>query len=252
MTKENVLISIITVCYNSEKTIEKTIESILNQNFQNFEYIIIDGKSTDATIGIIEFYKQKFIDKNISLTIVSEVDNGIYDAMNKGVKLAKGNLIGILNSDDWYESNILLNVYDIFVKTNSYFIHGNMNLYSVDREFIKTLEPKNNYTAIRKMPFFHPTAFVHKTIYNQLGYYSLKYKICSDYDFILRVIKNNFKITYLNIAITNFTKGGISTTQIKQSLQESDFIRVNNGYNKIVSKFFYYIERIICKLKYSQ
>ena len=103
----NTFFTIITPCFNSEKTIEKTLQSVLNQTYQNFEYIIIDGGSTDDTLSIIESYKEKFAEK---LTVVSEKDNGIYDAMNKGIQLAKGELVGIVNSDDFYETDALENI----------------------------------------------------------------------------------------------------------------------------------------------
>ena len=105
MTKVNPYFSIITVCYNSEKTIERTITSLRNQSYQNFEYIIIDGGSTDSTLEIIK--------KNLDVVsiLVSEKDEGIYDAMNKGIDLASGEIIGIINSDDWYENDTLENIF---------------------------------------------------------------------------------------------------------------------------------------------
>ena len=109
----NPLISIITVCFNSSKTIRQTIESVLNQTYTNIEYILVDGKSTDNTVAIIEEYAPQFTAKGIVYRWVSEPDAGIYDAMNKGIKLATGEWIGIINSDDWYEldacENMLIN-----------------------------------------------------------------------------------------------------------------------------------------------
>ena len=226
-------------------------ESVLNQTNSDFEYIIIDGESTDSTLEIIKSYEQKFKDKGISYQWISEADKGIYDAMNKGIKKAKGTLIGLLNSDDWYELDALQNVKNNFIKTNADFIHGNMNLYSIEKGLIKRLKPKNQNVVVRKMPFFHPTSFISKKIYTKLKGYSLEYEICADYDFIIKIIKNDFKISYLDRVITNFTIGGVSTTEVKKALKESHLIRVNNGYQKITSKFYYYIERIICKIKYS-
>lgn len=100
--KQMIKISIITVCFNSEKTIKDTIESVLNQTYPNIEYIIIDGNSVDKTIDIIKSYESSFEQKGISIHWISETDNGIYSAMNKGFALSNGELIGILNSDDWY------------------------------------------------------------------------------------------------------------------------------------------------------
>jgi len=250
MIKENIKLTVITVCFNSEKTIKYTLESVLNQTYNNIEYIIVDGNSADSTLEIIKFYEKKFIEKGISYKWISEADKGIYDAMNKGIKLSNGKLISLLNSDDWYELDALENVKNEYIKSNADFIHGNLNLYSKEKNFIKTLKPKNKKVVIRKMPFFHPTSFISKKTYNKLKGYSLDYKICSDYDFIIKIINNNFKISYLNRVITNFTIGGISTTQVNVSLKESHLIRVQNGYQKHISKFYYLVETLICKIKY--
>ena len=103
-------ISIITVCYNSEKTIERTIQSVLGQTIEDLEYILVDGGSKDGTLDIIKKYENEFIDKGWSYRYLSEKDNGMYDAMNKGIHLSTGDLIGILNSDDWYEKEALSTV----------------------------------------------------------------------------------------------------------------------------------------------
>lgn len=250
MIEENITLTVITVCFNSEKTIKFTLESVLNQTYSNIEYIIVDGKSTDATLDIIKLYETKFRKKGISYKWISEVDEGVYDAMNKGIKLSKGKLIGLLNSDDWYEVDALQNVKDQYIKYNADFIHGNLNLYSLEKKFRKTLKPKNKKVVVRKMPFFHPTSFVSKKIYNKLKGYSLDYKICADYDFIIKIIHNKFKICYIDKVITNFTIGGISTTQVREALKESHLIRINNGHQKGLSKFYYYLETLICKIKY--
>ena len=245
------LFSIITVCFNSEKTIKRTIESVLNQTFSNnFEYILVDGKSLDSTLEIIESYEQSFKEKGISYKWVSEPDKGIYDAMNKGVQLTNGELIGILNSDDWYQKDALQNIKSKFDITKADFIHGNINTFSEEEVFLKTLNPGRKNQISRKMPFFHPTCFITKKVYTDLKEYSLKYRICSDYEFIIRLIKSNFSISYLDVVITNFTIGGISTSQIKPALQESHLVRIDNGFNVFSSKFYYYIETLICKIKY--
>lgn len=103
--------SIITVCFNSEETIERTIISVLSQSYQNFEYIIVDGASTDGTLGIVEKYVEKYPDK---IKLISEKDDGIYDAMNKGIRVASGDLIGIVNSDDYYETDALENISETY------------------------------------------------------------------------------------------------------------------------------------------
>lgn len=201
-------ISIVTVSYNSEKTIERTLKSILNQSYSDIEYIIIDGKSQDETMKIIERYKKKFEEKKIDYKYISEKDKGIYDAMNKGIEMATGELIGIINSDDWYENNSLqivaeeykYNKFDIFL--------GDMNVISPRKSFVK--KASNSFYFTTK-GWTHPTMFVKKEIYEKE-----KYKCSSiydDLDFILRAKKNRNKILVINKIISNFSFGGVSTNK---------------------------------------
>ncbi|MDO4190908.1 MAG: glycosyltransferase, partial [Bacteroidales bacterium] len=126
------LVSIITVCFNAEKTIEQTIQSVINQTYSNIEYIIIDGKSTDSTLNIVSKYKD-----NIA-TIISEPDNGIYDAMNKGIKLSSGELIGIINADDWYEKDavkIMVNKYLSTENKDNSLYYGMIRIWKNNKEY---------------------------------------------------------------------------------------------------------------------
>lgn len=243
-------LSVITVSLNSEVTIEKTIQSVLNQSYTNFEYVIIDGKSTDKTLNIIQSFEKEFNQKGISLKWISESDKGLYDAINKGIKLCNGKFISVLNSDDWYENDVVESVLNHYTKTKALYIHGNINLYSEKKEFIRTAKAGKLSQISKKMPFFHPASFINKDIYDKLGGYSLEYKICADYDFIINIINNNFAISHLNKVLTNFSLGGVSTSRIKDALKESHIVRVNNGYNRLLSKFYYFVEIIICKIKY--
>lgn len=148
-------ISIITVCYNSDKTIRDTLDSVLKQNYKNYEYIIIDGKSTDNTLKIIKDYEKKF---NGKLKVISEKDNGLYDAMNKGIKKSKGDIIGIINSDDILANN---NVFENVVKN----IGDNAGIYSNLLMLNETLtQPYRNlrYGVVKKKLGWHPP---HPTLY---------------------------------------------------------------------------------------
>lgn len=226
------------------------MQSVLNQSNINFEYIIIDGKSTDKTLHIIQSFEEKFHQKGISLKWMSEPDKGLYDAINKGIKLCNGKFISILNGDDWYENNVVESVFNHYYKTKADYIHGNINLYSKKSEFIRSLKAGKRSQINRKMPFFHPASFISKDIYDKIGGYSLEYKICADYDFIIKIVKNNFSISHLNKVLTNFSLGGVSTSKVNEALKESHIVRVNNGYNKLLSNFYYFVETIICKIKY--
>lgn len=213
---KNILISVITPCFNSEKTIEKTLQSVLNQTYQNFEYIIIDGGSTDDTLKIIESYKEKFAEK---LTVVSEKDNGIYDAMNKGIRLAKGELVGIINSDDFYELTALNDVVEEYQNEKYAVIYGMMKKYNQEKVCSVLFY---HHDFLKEQMINHPTCFVTKALYNDLGVYNLDYKSAADYDFMLRISDNKeviFKPIYR--IISNFADGGMSSSfvNVEESIE---------------------------------
>jgi glycosyltransferase involved in cell wall biosynthesis len=245
----NTLISIITVSLNSEATIKRTIESILNQSYNEIEYIIIDGNSTDNTLKIIESYKQKFKIRGFRYKWISEFDLGIYDAMNKGVSMASGELIGVIGSDDWYEPEGIKYVANFYKNVQSDYIHGNITTYSPLEKKYKSLKAGSEKDMIKRMSFYHIASFIRKEVYTKLEGYSLNYKICADYDLILRIIKNNFVISHVNENIANFSYGGISTTQVSKALKESHVVRVNNGYNKYLSAWYYCRALLIYRTK---
>ena len=204
---EKIKFSIVTPCWNSELTIARTIESVLNQDYDNYEYIIIDAASTDETISIVNSYKEKFAQKNIDFTIVSEPDNGIYDAMNKGIKLATGDFVGIVNSDDYYEHTTLCNVNDFYKNTKFDICFGNLRIFDDKGSFIKKARLKNKF---EKTHWNHPTMFVSKNIYNERLYACQN--IFDDLDFMLWCInQNRFKIVTINTILSNFQLGGVSS-----------------------------------------
>ncbi len=199
--------SIITVCYNSVKTIERTIASVLFQTYQNFEYIIIDGLSTDGTVELIDKYKKKYSDK---IHVVSEKDKGIYDAMNKGIEIATGDLIGIINSDDYYEVDALEIVARAFDNEKYEIIYGMLRTIKDGKEVSVYLK---NHQWLDKDMITHPTCFITKKIYEDFGLYSLRYRYSADYEFMLRISKKPvivFKPVYHIIA--NFTLDGASAS----------------------------------------
>lgn len=196
-------ISIITVCYNSEKTIKDTIDSVLAQDYKNFEYLIIDGKSMDKTVQIAKSYNDPRI------KVISEKDNGLYDAMNKGICLATGDVVGIINSDDvLYDNNIFSTVINNFDE-NIDIVYADV-LYMND-DFSKIIR---NYISGEKTSDYwcpaHPSMYVKKNIYNQLGVYNTKYSICSDYDFMVRCNTNNVRFKYVNKHFVKMRYGGAS------------------------------------------
>lgn len=207
-------ISIITVCLNSKRTIEQTIKSVIGQAHDNCEYIIIDGGSTDGTLEILNKY-----DESIS-TIISELDEGIYDAMNKGIALATGDIIGILNSDDWYEPGIFKLVEESFRETNADIIYGKLNVFKENGE--KETAKEINIEKLRyEMTIPHPTVFVRRAVYTAYGAFEQKYKISADYELMLRLYTKGVKFYFLDKTITNFRRGGISEQQGRQAEEET-------------------------------
>ena len=230
------LVSIITVCLNSEKTIEQTIQSVINQTYSNIEYIIIDGKSTDRTLEIIDKYKDK-----ISI-FVSEKDKGIYDAMNKGLKLATGELIGIINSDDWYELDAVEIIVNTFMEDkNAQIFYGNINAYNKDK-FLRTRFRSSLKELHTRMAIPHPSVFITSGAYKKYGF-NTEYKIGADRDLMLKLYSKNYKFKYINKIIANFRLGGYNESNpskkiiedIKISLQYPDnFMNVLRIFLKIL------------------
>ena len=197
-------ISIITVCYNSEKTIEDTVKSVLSQTYEDFEYLIIDGLSKDNTLNIIKKYTD---DSRIRL--ISEKDKGLYDAMNKGIRLSTGDVIGIINSDDvLYDESVFQSVVDHF-STDTDIVYADVlycdeNLNNTIRNYISG-EKKNDYWCPA-----HPSMYVRKEVFEKLGLYDLRYRICADYDFMVRCNKNNIRYRYVKQYYVKMRYGGAS------------------------------------------
>lgn len=203
-------ISIITVCFNSSKTIEKTFQSILNQTYNDIEYIVIDGGSTDSTLDIIKKYK-----KNIA-SFVSEPDKGLYDAMNKGIKLATGDIVGILNSDDIYtDEKVLENVARFHENNNVEVSLGNIIQLTNYGKVVRTYSAKKWIPNNLKTGFMppHPSLFFKRELFEKYGYYHLDFVSGADYELIVRFfLKNNVLWKYSNITTTAMLIGGISTS----------------------------------------
>lgn len=236
MKNYNPKVSIITVVLNGEKTIEQTILSVINQTYKNIEYIVIDGKSTDGTLDIINKYS-----KEISL-IISEPDNGLYDAMNKGILYSTGDIIGILNSDDWYEYETVEKVVKSMLLGKAGVIYGDMKCHNEDEtNFI--LKPLDLEEIFIKMPIWHPTVFVRKEIYSQYGLFDKKYKLAADYDLIARFYINKVSFSYLPELLTNFRTTGVSSQKWFECEKEVYNIAYKNVQNSPQK------ENILIKLK---
>jgi len=208
----NLKISIITVSFNSQNTLRRTIESVLSQDYNNIEFILIDGASTDWTLDIISNYKDS-ID-----FFVSESDKGIYDAMNKGILAATGDIIGILNSDDFYSDNYILNkVVSKFNECSCDAVYGDL-MYVKYSDASKVFRYwKSGIFSLKKIRrgwmLPHPTFFVRKSVYNKYGLYNTKLRSASDYDMILRLLyKHNLNVEYIPQVLVKMRAGGHSNS----------------------------------------
>lgn len=235
--RKDPLITIITVCYNSDKTIIRTISSVLKQTYQNWEYILVDGKSQDRTVELINE-----VSKNDNrILYISEKDDGLYHAMNKGINMSKGDIIGIINSDDWYETNALDIVASMFKNHGSGVYHGyerkivDGQPISIEFAYATNLEAKM---------IQHSTCFVTRDIYAQHGIFNTRFKFCSDYDLMLRLKDNNTKFIVMPTVISNFTVGGLSATK-KASIESLKMLHEKN----IIKKRKYIEKRAVLELK---
>lgn len=212
-------VSIITVCYNSAKTIEDTIKSVLSQSYNNVEYIIIDGLSTDNTLEIINKYKDEIA------VIVSEKDNGLYDAINKGIGLASGDIIANLNSDDFYiDDNVITDIVDKFEKEQTDLLYT--DLYYVESKNTDKVTRYWKSGEYKKGAFYkgwmppHPTFFVKKDVYDKYGVFNLKLKSAADYEIMLRFIHRfECTVSYLNRVTVRMRVGGVSNASIANRIK---------------------------------
>ena len=240
-------VSVITVTYNNANTLAHTMQSVLTQTYANIEYIVIDGGSTDNTLQVIEQYKPLFGER---LIYVSEPDNGIYDAMNKGIKLSSGDVIGILNSDDFFTSNnvieTLVSSFDNDIEAiygDIHFVNPN-NLNKTTRYYSgKLFRPW--LVKYGCMPP-HPSFYVRKSIYERLGNYNTNYKIASDFELIARLCYiHNIKTRYISVDMVTMRMGGISTKDsktrlliLKESIEACKQLGIKTNALKVSCKYF--------------
>lgn len=198
-------ISIITPVFNAVQTLEKTILSVLNQKTESeIEYIIIDGGSTDGSLEIINQHLD-----GISF-FITESDKGVYDAMNKGIQRATGDIIGIINSDDWYNDGALAAVEKLFLNDNSLeIVYSPIDNY-LDGDYFNTFIPGDLDNLIFKFTINHPSCFIKRTVYERIGNFDLGFSIAADYDFILRAYLAKAKFHCINFPLASYSLNGMS------------------------------------------
>ena len=221
MIINNIKISIITVCYNSAATIEDTIKSVQCQTHKNIEYIVVDGGSKDTTLDIVNKYKE-IVSKS-----VSESDKGLYDAMNKGVNIATGEVIGFVHSDDILADNqIVSTLANLFEKENLDGVYGDLQYVDKNNigKIIRYWKSTNFNSSLLKKGWMpaHPTLFLKRGVYKKHGDFDLSFKIAADYDFMLRVLKDqSLKFSYLPEVITKMRVGGASNRSLKNIFKKT-------------------------------
>lgn len=205
------MVSIITVCFNSAQTIRTTIESVLAQTYENIEYVIIDGGSTDGTLDIVREYGERIA------AVVSEPDRGIYDAMNKGIRLARGDVIGLLNADDFYVSgDVVAELMDRMQRAGADCVFADVEY--VDRNDVDRVVRyyDSSHWTVRKLRWgwipAHPTFFIKKSWYERCGNYSLEYRIAADFEWLVRIMHQGRPVySYLKRPVVRMRVGGVST-----------------------------------------
>ncbi len=224
-------ISIITVCYNSAKTIEDTLKSVANQKDVNIEHILIDGASTDETLQIIKQH-------NSVTTLISERDKGIYDAMNKGIALATGDVVGILNADDFYmHDRVLSEVVQVFLDPSIEACYGDLVYVSQQdtNKVVRYWKSRDYADGLFKLGWMpaHPTFFVRKGVYERLGDFDLNYKIAADFELLFRFIeKNKIKTKYIPKVLVKMRLGGTTNKSL------SNVFKQNKEIIAILSKYY--------------
>jgi glycosyltransferase involved in cell wall biosynthesis len=244
----NPKVSIITICFNAENTISDTIQSVINQTYQNIEYIIVDGASKDQTLNIVNSFSSPMI------KVISEPDKGLYDALNKGFKMATGDIIAALHADDLYASNhVIDDVVDLFLKHQTEAVSSSVYIFK-HNDFKK---PYRKYQADKFREWQlrmgiqppHPGFFISKQALLKVGYFDIKYKISGDFDWLLRAIKvHRLRIFYSPYVSVWMRDGGISSSGWKSKVlmnqEDLDALKKNGFYSNLPYIYLKYLIKI--------
>ena len=241
-------ISVITAVYNRKNTIERVIQSIRSQDYNDIEYIIIDGSSNDGTCEIIKQNLQSG-DK-----FISEPDFGIYDALNKGIELSTGEIICFLHSDDIFDNNnVLTTISSIFKNQDFDVVYGDVIFFNKNNIALKSRHYKSKKLSKKNLSWgfmpAHPAMFIRKNVYKEIGLFNINYKIAGDYDFLCRLVNHGkYKFKKIPNILIRMQSGGVSTKNIKNKiLLNREVLRacknnkINSNYIKLIIKYFFKI-----------
>lgn len=241
-------ISVITVTYNSAVTVRDTIESVLKQTYPNIEYLIVDGASKDKTVSIIKEYESKFGGR---LHYISEPDKGIYDAMNKGISMATGDVVGILNSDDFFTSNdVIAHVADAFAQVNDIdAVYGDIHFVKDEnlQKCTRYYSSKGFRPWLLRFGFMpaHPSFYCKKSVFEKYGLYDLQYRTSSDFEMMVRLLwGNKIKTKYLNKDFVTMRAGGESTAGLASKK------KVNNDISRSLKAHGIYTNQALQAMRY--
>ncbi|MFM9945069.1 MAG: glycosyltransferase family 2 protein [Bacteroidia bacterium] len=237
----------ITVCHNAEKTIERTIQSALQQDYPEIEYIVIDGLSSDGTVSVLEKYRDRIT------KLLSEKDHGMYDALNKGIQIATGEIVGILNADDVFAKPDILSKVAAAFKNDS-----KLDALFGDIAFISSAGKQVRYYSSAKwnpnrfawgyMPA-HPTFYCKTKYFKEIGGYHLNFEIAADYELLIRFLKiNNLRFTYLPVLMVNMNKGGKSTKGLASTFKINKEIMIGCKINGIYTNYFMLYSKYFTKI----
>lgn len=256
-------ITVITVTFNSGRTIGDTIESVLRQTYKDIEYLIIDGQSTDNTLDIVRDYEARFGGR---MRYVSEPDKGLYDAMNKGVAMAKGDVVGMLNSDDFFTScDVLATVAEKMENDNADAVYGDVHfvkdgdLQTVTRYYSSRLFSRG-WMRFGFMPA-HPSFYCRRKMYERYGLFDCSYKVAADFEHLLRLIYvNRIRTRYIHMDFVTMRTGGLSTSGLRSHKQimmdHFNALRANGVYSNGFMLGLRYIYKImevaVTRMKYSR
>lgn len=214
MSTPTLTVSVITVALNSARHIRDAMESVIAQNYESLQYIVIDGQSTDDTVAIVESYRGVLGNR---LVVVSEKDDGLYDAMNKGIALATGEIIGILNSDDQYPPGALHVVADAFRAADVDIVYGNVEMIDGGERWVD----HTSLAGMRdRMTLGHPACFVRRSTYERFGAFDTRYRFNADYDFLLRCHLQGARFAQVDRVLAQFQSGGLSSGSFERRRRE--------------------------------
>lgn len=232
-------ISIITISYNSNKTIVKTFESVLSQSYRPLEYILVDGGSKDGTLELIEKYIPQFEAVGIAVNFKSETDKGISDAFNKGIDRATGDIIGITNSDDCLLDGTLQFVANNF-PVNIDVFYGNCIWNDEDNHIQYVRKSNADLSDLKiRLKILHPAAYIRKTAYNKYGVYSIDYRFCMDKQLLAKMQRMGASFQYVDKNFVSVSAGGASDKNLKGVIVEGEKIAIDNGISPIQAKWIF-------------